>query len=345
MDRDVELFPIVQPGAFEFAIVDTEAERLYAKHIEYSMAKGIGYIPLEDMLDLGVTGPMLRAAGLKIDVRKDAPYSSYEKFDFEVPTRTENDVFSRYLVRIEEMRQSTKIIRQALDGMPAGSHQADAPGIVLPDRVGVSALRDAGPTSKLTLGQAKLIPLELKLDCHRTGDHATAEIAQPGYRLVDVGKHRNLTDRAQQCSRVQLAIVVGFALRIDLFPRHDQAACQGIAFEGFRWQNTIATALKFAAVDAIRFFDATTLEPLFVIRLRIAFLDQIAVRQEIQELFNLGYFYTVEVDRSDGPKVTLTYSVTEKPSIAEIEYKGHDELEETELKEAAASNQREIYRL
>ena len=59
------------------------------------------------MLDLGVTGPMLRAAGVAIDVRKDAPYSSYEKFDFKVPTRTENDVYARYLVRLEEMRQST----------------------------------------------------------------------------------------------------------------------------------------------------------------------------------------------------------------------------------------------
>jgi NADH-quinone oxidoreductase subunit D len=86
------------------------------------------------MLDLGVTGPMLRAAGLALDVRKDAPYSSYEKFDFEVPVRTENDVFARYQLRIEEMRQSCKIIRQALEGMPSGSHQADAPGIVLPDR-------------------------------------------------------------------------------------------------------------------------------------------------------------------------------------------------------------------
>ena len=73
---------------------------------------------LEDMLDLGVTGPMLRAAGLKIDARKSQPYSSYEKFDFEVPTRTENDVFARYQVRIEEMRQSARIIRQALEGMP-----------------------------------------------------------------------------------------------------------------------------------------------------------------------------------------------------------------------------------
>jgi NADH-quinone oxidoreductase subunit D len=69
-----------------------------------------------------------------MDARKDAPYSSYEKFDFEVPTRTENDVYSRYLVRIEEMRQSTRIARQALEGMPAGPWKADAPGIVLPDR-------------------------------------------------------------------------------------------------------------------------------------------------------------------------------------------------------------------
>ena len=56
----------------------------------------MGGMPLADMLDLGVTGPMMRAAGLNMDVRKDCPYSSYEKFDFEVPTRTENDVYARY---------------------------------------------------------------------------------------------------------------------------------------------------------------------------------------------------------------------------------------------------------
>ena len=100
--------------------MDEYEELLTNNRIWTGRTKGIGFIPLEDMIDLGVTGPMLRAAGLKIDIRKDAPYSSYEKFDFEVPTRTENDVFARYLVRIEEMRQSTKIIRQALEGMPSG---------------------------------------------------------------------------------------------------------------------------------------------------------------------------------------------------------------------------------
>ncbi|MCS7025900.1 MAG: NADH dehydrogenase (quinone) subunit D [Bryobacteraceae bacterium] len=96
--------------------------------------QGVGFISLQDMLDLGVTGPMLRGAGLKVDARKDAPYSGYEKFDFDVPTRTENDVYARYLVRMAEMRESLKIIQQARDGMPGGPVTADAPKVVLPDR-------------------------------------------------------------------------------------------------------------------------------------------------------------------------------------------------------------------
>lgn len=96
--------------------------------------QGVGYISLEDMLDLSVTGPMLRAAGLKVDARKDNPYSSYEKFQFDVPTRTENDVYARYLVRMQEMRESLKIVQQALEGMPEGPYTADAPKVVLPDR-------------------------------------------------------------------------------------------------------------------------------------------------------------------------------------------------------------------
>jgi NADH-quinone oxidoreductase subunit D len=86
------------------------------------------------MLDLGVTGPMLRAAGIPLDVRKTEPYSSYEKFDFKVATRTENDVYARYRVRMEEMRQSAAIIVQAMEGMPEGAFVADAPHVVLPDR-------------------------------------------------------------------------------------------------------------------------------------------------------------------------------------------------------------------
>jgi len=114
--------------------VNEYEELLTNNRIWIGRTKGVGFISLEHMLDLGVTGPMLRAAGLKWDTRKTEPYSSYDKFDFEVPTRTENDVYARYLVRIEEMRQSARIIKQALEGMPEGRWTANAPHVVLPDR-------------------------------------------------------------------------------------------------------------------------------------------------------------------------------------------------------------------
>src|SRR3954454_17666391 len=114
--------------------IDEYENLLTNNRIWIGRTRGVGFISLEDMLDLGITGPMLRAAGLGLDARKAAPYSSYEKFDFVVPTRTENDVFARYQVRIEEMRQSTRIIRQALEGMPEGPYTADAPKVTLPER-------------------------------------------------------------------------------------------------------------------------------------------------------------------------------------------------------------------
>jgi NADH-quinone oxidoreductase subunit D len=96
--------------------------------------KGVGYISPEDAIALGVTGPPLRAAGIDFDVRRDMPYSSYEKFQFNVPVTTESDVWARYVLRMQEMRESVKICLQALDGMPEGRIVADAPKIILPDR-------------------------------------------------------------------------------------------------------------------------------------------------------------------------------------------------------------------
>jgi len=114
--------------------VDEYEDLLTKNPIWMRRTKGVGYAPLEDLLDYGVTGPMIRAAGLAWDIRKSEPYSSYEKFDFDVPTRTESDVYARYQVRVEEMRQSARIVKQALAGMPSGPFKADAPKVVLPDR-------------------------------------------------------------------------------------------------------------------------------------------------------------------------------------------------------------------
>ncbi len=114
--------------------VDEYEELLTRNPIWLRRTKGIAYVPLEDLIELGVTGPMLRAAGLAWDLRKAEPYSGYEQFDFEIPTRAESDVYARYQVRVEEMRQSARIVKQALEGMPSGPHVADAPHVVLPDR-------------------------------------------------------------------------------------------------------------------------------------------------------------------------------------------------------------------
>jgi len=124
-------------GAFIRAFpskVDEYEDLLNANPIWKRRTQKVGFISLEDMLDLGVTGPMIRAAGLKWDIRKSEPYSSYEKFDFEVPSYSENDVYARYRVRVGEMRQSARIITQALEGMPEGDWRADDSHVVLPDR-------------------------------------------------------------------------------------------------------------------------------------------------------------------------------------------------------------------
>jgi NADH-quinone oxidoreductase subunit D len=96
--------------------------------------KGVARMTAEDAIALGATGPTLRGSGVDLDLRRDMPYSSYEKFQFKVPVSQEGDVFARYMCRVQELRESTAIVRQALDGMPEGPIKADAPGVVLPDR-------------------------------------------------------------------------------------------------------------------------------------------------------------------------------------------------------------------
>jgi NADH-quinone oxidoreductase subunit D len=95
---------------------------------------GIGTLTADEAIAWGLSGPSLRGSGVDYDIRKKEPYSSYEKFDFKVSTRPEGDVYARYLVRIEEMRQSLRIVQQAMDGIPEGPIKANAPHIVLPDR-------------------------------------------------------------------------------------------------------------------------------------------------------------------------------------------------------------------
>ena len=114
--------------------IDEYANLLTGNPIFRNRLKGVGILSGEDAIALGVTGPPLRASGVDFDLRRDMPYSSYEKFQFQVPVSNDCDCWARYEVRLVEMRESVKIIQQALDGMPEGPVKADAPKIVLPDR-------------------------------------------------------------------------------------------------------------------------------------------------------------------------------------------------------------------
>jgi NADH-quinone oxidoreductase subunit D len=105
--------------------------------------QGVGRISAEDAIDWGLSGPCLRGSGVNLDIRRANPYSSYEQYDFEVPTEPDGDVWARYMVRMREMRESHKIVRQALSRLRPGPFKADAPKVVLPDREAMKKHMDA----------------------------------------------------------------------------------------------------------------------------------------------------------------------------------------------------------
>ncbi len=125
----ISAFIDVMPG-----YIDSYEELLTGNPIFRERTQGIGILPGQDALDLGVTGPVLRGSGVALDIRKSNPYCGYELYDFEIPTGTVGDCFDRYLVRIAEMRESVKICRQALDRLPGGSVQTSDRKVMPPPR-------------------------------------------------------------------------------------------------------------------------------------------------------------------------------------------------------------------
>ena len=122
-------FIAVFPGAL------AEVESLLVTNpIWLERTQGVGVLSLKDCLRYGVSGPIIRASGLAWDIRKSNPYSSYDKFDFEIPVGKHGDVYDRFLVRLEEMRQSIRIITQAIDNLPDGPISSSDRKVVPPPR-------------------------------------------------------------------------------------------------------------------------------------------------------------------------------------------------------------------
>ena len=121
-----------------------EYESLLTKNpLFIDRTKKIGVLSVEDALRWGVTGPPLRASGFQHDLRKARPYSGYEQYDFEVPTHTDSDTYARYLVRVEEMRQSVRIVQQGLDRLPYGPVRSNNRKYVPPPRSELSMSMEA----------------------------------------------------------------------------------------------------------------------------------------------------------------------------------------------------------
>ena len=116
------------------AALETFDTLITGNTIWQSRTMGVGIISKEDAIDWGLTGPCLRGSGVGLDIRKANPYSGYETYDFDVPVEPDGDVWSRFLVRMRELRESHKIVQQALERLKPGPTKADAPKVVLPDR-------------------------------------------------------------------------------------------------------------------------------------------------------------------------------------------------------------------
>src|SRR5882757_7511718 len=127
LEKDVERFC----KDFESRIVEYET-LLTGNRIWVGRTKGVGILTAEDAIAFGVTGPVLRASGVKWDIRKAAPYAAYDQYKFEIPVGTTGDTYDRYLVRMEEMRQSRLICLQAIENIPTGPIMAKVGKVLKP---------------------------------------------------------------------------------------------------------------------------------------------------------------------------------------------------------------------
>lgn len=158
-ERMTELLRYLKPGIEECDYFLSKNEVLMAR------ARDIGVISGEDAIDFGLSGPNLRASGVNLDIRRAEPYSIYDRFDFDVPIGTRGDCYDRYLLRVEEMRQSLRIVEQAMNDLPDGPVVGELPRFIRP-KAGEAYVQTENPRGALgiyLISQGGDRPYRLKL--------------------------------------------------------------------------------------------------------------------------------------------------------------------------------------
>ncbi len=169
--------------------------------IHVGRTQNVGVIGAEDAINSGFTGPNLRASGVPYDVRKDNPYYDYETYDFEVPIGEYGDCYDRYLVRMEEMRQSSRILHQALDRLPGGPINVDDPRVILPSKT------DCMNDMESMIHHFKLVMEGVKIpegDCYFPVEGSKGEL---GMYIVSDGGSKPVRWRIRPPSFVNLSVI------------------------------------------------------------------------------------------------------------------------------------------
>jgi NADH-quinone oxidoreductase subunit D len=177
-----------------------ETERLLTRNsIWQARMIGVGVIDAETALDLGLTGPNLRGSGVAYDVRKARPYLGYDEYDFDVPVGEVGDTYDRYLVRLEEMRQSVRIIQQALDKVPDGPINVQDPAVILPDKSEAMSSIDA------MISHFKLVMEGLQVPAGDVWYSIEATKGELGFGIISDGGSKPVRCRFRGPSFVNLA--------------------------------------------------------------------------------------------------------------------------------------------
>lgn len=150
--------------------------------------KGVGILDKKTAIDYSVTGPNLRATGLKWDLRKDEPYSIYDRFEFDIPTGTNSDTWDRYMVRIQEMRQANRIVEQALESIPEGEIKTKTPAVFRPPKGEVYARIEStrGEMGFYIVSDGSTMPYRVKLRTASFSNLAVLPEISRGWKIADI---------------------------------------------------------------------------------------------------------------------------------------------------------------